>query len=639
MPKVYGRKELPTVRVAGGKSDPDPKVANARWWLSDNKTELAGALFGVVKFLKENQGWRQKQAALYARLYGNLPIWNYLGSNLNNLNVQYKFPSERPTMNIVQSCVDALISRLTQSKPKPMFLTMGGDYRKRRVAKQANQFIDGEFYQCNAYELGEQVLRDSMILGDGLFKVIETEKQRVGLERVLNTEVFVDESDGMYGSPQQMHQLKIIDRDVVSAMFPNKVGSIMNAQPAYFDATTENRNSISSQIMVCESWHLRSGPNTKDGRHVIAIDTDVLLDDDTWDNDDFPFVKLPYAPRTLGYWAQGLPEQLMGLQNEVNRLLYTIQMSLHLCGIPKWLVEDGSKVVSAHINNTIGGIIKYQGTPPVLEVAQCVPQELYGQLERLIQYAYQQSGISQMAAASQKPAGLNSGAALREYDDLQSDRFAYLSQRYEKFYTELGKKMFLQAQKIAERDGKYETIYPGKDSIMKIEFPKDLIKGEDDFIIQTFPVSKLSKDPPQRKQEIIDLMQAGLIEPQEGRRLLDYPDLQQEESLLNAAEERILKILDEIVEDGKFTPPDPQMDLGLAKKLCLQYYNKYMQENLPEKKAAMLRTFNDIIDQMNQQAQDAQMAQMQQMAMAAQPQAPPQPMQPSPMVPNVPNAA
>lgn len=612
-------------------ADADPKSRDYRWWLKKDDRELAESLFAVVKYLKENQNWRQQQSALYARLYSNLPIWNYLGINLSKLNVQYRFPNERPTMNVVQSCIDALVSRLTQSKPKPMFLTEGGDYSKRRLSKDLNKFTEGEFYQLKAYHRGEQVLRDSIILGDGLFKVFEDRtSKRVAIERTLCTEVFVDEQDGMYGSPRQMHQLKVIDRDVLAECYPKYEEAISKAQPAYIDASAQDSNTVSSQIMVCESWHLPSGKNAMDGRHVIAIDGAVLFKD-IWEDDDFPFVKLPYAPRVLGYWAQGLPEQLMGLQNEVNRLLYTIQMSLHLCGIPKWLVEDGSKVVSAHVNNQIGGIIKYQGIAPVLQVAQCVPAELYQQLERLIQYAYQQSGISAMAAASQKPAGLNSGAALREYDDLQSDRFAYLSQRYEQFYIELAKKVFSQARRIAKRDGKYETIYPGKNGINLIEFPKEKL-DDDDFVIQVFPTSALSKNPAERKQEIIDLMQGGLIEPTEGRRLLDYPDLQQEEDLLNAPEERILKTLDDIIEGGKYVPPDETMDIAKAKTLVLQYINKYVPLKLPEKKIDLLRVFSSQLAELEQAAQ-AQL--MPPMAPPMAPQAPPVPMQPSPMVPNV----
>jgi hypothetical protein len=632
MPKITPYKAKNTViRAKTTANSNDQKQINAKWWLLDKQSELAGSLFGVVKHLKENQGWRQKQAALYARLYGNMPIANFLGVNLTKLNNEQKFPNERPTMNVVQSCTDALVSRMVQSKPKPMFLTSGGDYKNRKLSKELNRFVEGEFYQTRAYEIGEQVLRLSSILGDGVVKIYETDEKRVGLENVLCTELFVDEADGMYGHPQQMHQLKIVDRDVVSEMYPDKRAAIMRASPAYLDTSSSSQESIVSQIMIVESWHLRSGANAKDGKHVIAIDNAVLTNED-FEEDDFPFVKLPYAPRVLGFWSQGLSEQLMGLQNEINRLLYTIQVSLHLCGVPKWLVEDGSKVVSAHINNQIGGIIRYQGIAPTLQVPQCIPQELYAQLERLIQYAYQQSGISMLAAASQKPAGLNSGTALREYDDLQSDRFAYLSQRYEKFYLDLAHKMFRLAKKIAKRDGEYETIYPGKNSIIKVSFPEINLKDED-FIIQAYPVSAFSKNPAQRKQEIIDDMQAGLIDPQEGRRLLDYPDLQQVTELLNAPEERILKILDEIVEDGKYTPPDPFIDLSKAKVLVVQYLNKFLQENLEEEKAQLLRDFSTQLDAMQAAANPPPMAG------GVNPQASPMPPPTSPMIPNVSMAA
>jgi len=629
MPKITPYKGNDTIRM--GKSESDPKTYNARWWKSRSDRELAASVFGVVNFLKKNQGWRQNQAALFARLYGNLPIWNYLGINLSKLNAQYRFPAERPTLNVVQSCTDALVARMVQSKPKPMFITDAGDTVKRKTAKQLNKFVDGEFYQVDAYQLGEQVLRDACILGDGLLKVYEDDRGRVNAERVIPTEVFVDETDAMYGKPQQMFQLKIIDREVAAECYPEHRASVMAANPAYFDSSTEAQNSISSQIMIVEAWRLPSGYESGDGRHVIAIDNDILLKEE-WTEMDFPFVKFPYAPRTLGFWAQGLAEQLMGLQSEINRLLYVAQQALHLCGVPKWLIEDGSKIVSAHVNNQIGGFIKYQGTPPVLQAFQCLPPEHYAQLERLVNYAYQQSGVSQLAAASKKPSGLNSGAAIREYDDLQADRFAFIQDRYQSFFLDLAKKMYRKAKMIAERDGSYSTIYPGKNTISKIELPlQDL--DDDDFIIQAFPVSSLSKNPAQRKQQVIDDMQAGLIDPVEGRRLIDYPDLQQTMDLLIAPEERILQILDEIVEDGKYTPPDSTMDLVLAKRLVMQYYNKYMMGRVDPEKADLLRTFNTQIEVIQSAAAQPQAAPGMPGAPVA-PQAVPEQPPVSPMIPN-----
>ena len=52
--------------------------------------------------------------------------------------------------------------------------------------------------------------------------------------------------------------------------------------------------------------------------------------------------------RPVGFFGQGLAEQLQGLQLEINKTLRTIQVSMHLVSVPKQLVEASSKLVSSH---------------------------------------------------------------------------------------------------------------------------------------------------------------------------------------------------------------------------------------------------------------------------------------------------
>src|ERR1019366_3529190 len=409
------------------------------WWRAGSKRELADQIVATASYLKEQQQYRFRQASIHARMYGNIPLMNFAGTNLTKMNQQNNLPVDRPTMNVVQSCVDTLCSRLTQSKPRPLFLTDGGDYKDRSLAKQLNQFIEGEFHQIKAYEHGENILRDAAILGTGCVKVFESDDKRVKMERCLLTELFVDTNDAFYGEPRSLYQLKLVDRAVLKEVFPEYRSIITAAEQAYPESAGDSQKTISDQVMVVEAWHLPSSKTATDGRHVIACTNGVILDED-YKKDNFPFVFFNYSPRLIGFWAQGLSEQLAGTQIEINKLLVTISQSISLVGVPRVFVEDGSKVVKAHLNDKIGAIVTYRGTKPEYEVAPCVPAELYQQLQRLIDYSYQQSGISALAATSQKPAGLNSGEAIRNYDDLQSDRFTTLSKRYEVFYTELAYK-------------------------------------------------------------------------------------------------------------------------------------------------------------------------------------------------------
>jgi hypothetical protein len=449
------------------------------------------------------------------------------------------------------------------------------------------------------------------------------------MERVMLTELMIDPNESLYGEPRQLYQLKLVDRHVLMDAFPGSKSKLEIAENAFPDNSAESSKSISDLVLVVEAWHLKSGPDAKDGRHTIVCSSATLVDE-AYDKEGFPFVFLHYSPRLLGFWAQGLAEQLMGTQMEINSLLFTISRAIKLIGVPRIFQEDGSKVLKAAHNNDVGAIITYRGTKPSYEVAPCVPQELYAQLGRLIGYAYQQCGVSALDAGAQKPSGLNSGEAIRTYDDISTDRFAALSRRYDNIFIDLAYLVTDLAKDICEREGKYTTVYPNKNGVKEIDLPKASIL-KNPYVIQCFNMSSLPRDPAGRMQHITEMIQGGMVSIKEGRRLLDYPDLDQMEKLANASEERIFQYLDEIIEDGKYTGPDPFMDLALAKELTTQYYNLYSSAKLEEDRCQMLR---DFFTQVMDLIQSATPPPMPQPGAPNTPQASAAPLPQSPLVPN-----
>lgn len=631
--KVTGEKPTNsiTMNTKGGKSV--QKSEMAQWWRAKGPTERCNQLLSTASYLKTNQAYRYKQAAIYARLYGNMSIFSFAGSATSQLDTMNTLPADRPTFNIVQSCTDTLVSRLSQSRPQPVFLTDNGDYKQRSLSKKLNNFIQGEFYHTKAYDKAAIILRDAMVEGTGCLHVYETEDDRVGLERVLLTELLTDVNESIYGEPRQMYRLKLVDRSVLIDCFPDKRAMLEVAEGAYPDNSASSGKTTSDLVMVVEGWHLRSGKKAKDGRHSLACSAGMLVDEQ-WDKDKFPFVFLHYSPRLLGFWAQGLAEQLMPTQMEINSLLFTISKAIKLVGVPRVFQEIGSKVVKSHNNNDVGVIIEYKGTKPSYEVAPCVPQELYAQLQRLIQYGYQQCGVSALEATSQKPAGLNSGEAIRSYDDISTDRSAALAKRYDNVFPDLAYLMMDTAMDIAERTGSYSTIYPSKNGTKEIDLPK-AAEIKDSFVIQCFNQSSLPKDPAGRMQKVVEMIQGGMITIREGRRLLDYPDLDQVEKLANASEERIYQILDNIVEEGEYTPADGFLDLELASEITVQYLNLYLSAKLEEEKAQMLRDFFAQVQALKAEASSALPGVGGgPMPGALPPQASPEALPQSPLVPN-----
>jgi hypothetical protein len=571
----------------------DNGPVNRRWWeiKSEDPTELPATIAAIVFNIKQRSTVLETQRQLSARLYGNLPVTGPAGISFNRTTVQSP-TKDRITYNLVQSCIDTGVAKISKNKPKPYFLTNGGNYRERRKAKKLNRFVDGLFYECGSRSIAPAAFRDAAVFGDGLIHVYNR-GGRVAWERVLASELYVDDVEGFYGFPRQMHRLKSIDRQVVLELFPKHADGVLLAEKIN-STLAGDVQFVSDQIAVAESWHLPSGPKASDGRHVISVSNCVLLDE-PYTKDFFPFARMRWSPRLWGYWSIGLAEQLQSLQLELNKLLWLVQRSYHLMGTFKIWMSHDSKISTEHLNNDIGSIIK-GSEPPQYLTPQVVPAEYYAHIERIVRLAYDQSGVSQLSATSQKPAGLNSGKALREYSDIESDRWQTIGQGYENLHLDLARlsievvKDIVKSQRSDKVKGSYKVKSAAARFLDEIDWA-DIDLDDDAYTMQVFPISSLPQDPAGRMQTVTEYAQAGYVDRRTAKKLLNFPDLEAQESLSGAVEERIEAILDAIVEDGDYTPPDPFLDFALAQSMALEVYNAGCRDGLEEEKLELLRRF------------------------------------------------
>lgn len=607
-----------------------------RWWLLP-KNEVADAVFFLANMLGQYDSRRQTQLQMSARLYGNLSLMGLNGLTMSKIAATQASNKDRISYNLCQSVTDTLVAKMSKNKPKPDYLTSGGDYKIQRRAKKLNDFTDGIFYENKAYELGPTILRDSCWAGDGIVHVYDC-YGRVKFERVLASELLVDQVESFYGHPRQLHRAKNVDREVLKELYPGYKAKIEECNAASADLTGTWQN-VADQVCVLESWHLPSGPKAKDGMHTLCIENACLVYE-SYSKEKFPFAFNKYSPRLYGFWGQGLVEQLQNIQLEINKLLWVIQRSMHMAGTFKILMENGSKIVKEHFNNDIGTIICYAGQQPVYITPQMVQPEVYQHFQTLIQKGYEQAGISQLSAASQKPAGLNSGKALREYNDIESDRFELTGQSYENLFLDLADLAIDVARDIYTDKKEFEVQVPGESFIKSIDWG-DIDLRRDEYVLKSYPVSSLPDDPAGRLQTIQEYMQAGLISPTAGRRLLDFPDLKQAEKLANSMEDYLNQVMEKIVDDGVMTNFDLAYDSPeLARELALEQYAYGRANGLEEEKLQLLRDYmKEITDQQQKAQQAAQMQQAaQQQAMAppqAQPQAAPMPAPQSDLIPNI----
>lgn len=559
----------------------------SNWW-KKQKQDLFKDVFQYVHILGERQSYRESDNLRYMRLYGNFETVGLSAHQYAKFDPSYgSLP--RVTLNVIQSMVDTVVSKITKSRPKVTFLTEGGDWSLQTKAKKLTQFIEGQFYASNYYQEVEKAFLDMCIMGTGCVKIYN-DGTNICAERTLINEIIVDDAEAYYGRPRQMLQTKYIHRDVIKDMFPEDSSFIDSANKSdnYYSQDTQNNDDM---IMVVESWHLPSGKNAKDGRHAISISNRTLMEEE-YTKDYFPFIFIKWNLRPLGFFGQGLAEQLQGLQLEINKILKTIQISMHLTSIPKVFVEASSKVVTAHLDNRIGSIIKYVGTKPSYESVSAIPQDLYQHLDRLYNRAFEIAGISQLSAQSAKPSGLDSGRALREFYDIESERFQAVSKRYQDsfldaaaIFVDLSKDLYEQL----DANGEDFAVQVKGDKFIKTINWKDIDLAEDKYMMHMFPTSMLSSTPSGKLADVQELIQAGMIPAEYGPRLLDFPDLEAYQSREEAHIDDIERAIELIVEDGQYETPEPYQDLRLGIKLMQQAYLLYRTQKLPEEKLDLFR--------------------------------------------------
>lgn len=577
---------------------------STRWWKED-KEKVHNAVFEYVKHIRRAQSYKTTNNLRYLRLFSNYELLGLGASTYSRQDSNITGLKNRVTLNVIQSMCETVTSKITKNKPAPTFLTDGGNWSEQQRAKKLNKFLQGQFHHSDLYQKASLAFLESCIFGTGAVKIFRQDN-KIKTERVFIDEILVDDVESVYSNPRQMHQVKVIHRDVLKEMFPKFQAQIDNAKQSV-EGLSGSNELRGDMVEVVESWHLPSGDDADDGKHAISIDNQTLLCEE-YKKPYFPFIFFRWTVRPLGFFGQGLAEQLQGIQLEINKILKTIQVSMHLTSVPKVFVEASSKVISAHLNNEIGGIVKYLGTKPSYESVGSIPGELFSHLDRLYDRAFEIAGISQLSATSLKPAGLDSGKALREFNDIETERFMAVGQRYEQAFIDAGKIMIDLMGDIAKDSNDFSIKVPSGKFLETISWD-EVNLDEDKYIMQVFPTSSLSSHPSGRLQDVQELIAAGFIDKNDGRALLNFPDLESVTNLETAATENIERAVESMIEKGEYVPPEPFQNLELGLKKVQESYLLFQNRNAPDERLELLRRWMEDAKALLDKAAQAEQAQ------------------------------
>lgn len=606
-------------RLDNDRDDLEPKRSrrNAYWWRNpvSDKTQVHKEIVAHAKWLWQCHAPMRARDRIHARIYRSAPSMRS-GEYAEALKHLAARGYSRTRLNVSKSITDTAVARLSRKRQMPSMVTDDSDWDFTEKARILTRFMKGKIQETDFDRMTPLCLRDACLRGTGLVKVVCNFGEIVP-ERTPKREILVDPRDARYGSPRQLHQVKRYAREVLAEMFPEHRERIRDAAPPmahYYD--DDNPDVImdgdeSDQIEVYESWHLPSSPEADDGRHAICIDTATLCFD-AWERPRFPFARVHWTPPDEGFWGYGLIEETASIQHQINQIVRDVQQNLEVTGKVIAFVRRGSNVVKNHIVGRGPMYVEFDGgVAPQFHVPEAVSPTQIQLLDKHIQWAFDMTGVSQMAAQSKNPLGAGaSGVALNNFDDQQSERFSLVESGYGNFRLDAAE-LFVDAAYDAAKEReeskdkakkKYFSTYTDKNTIEKIDWSKvDL--SRDQFKVRLEGVNFLPDTRAGKLAAVEQLSAAGVIDREMSASGFDEPDIERINRLRNAPRDNIMRIMGVLADVNQPMPVlHPYIELKQALKIVVQFINYHESKNAKDNVLARFREYADLIKYQQKEA-------------------------------------
>lgn len=437
-----------------------------------------------------------------------------------------KLNADYPSINVIKSCVDSVVSDISTAKPRPFINTVKGSYKTVKIAQQLQIFFDYIFSEESVYLKNCDALRDACVFDSGYIYIDETTLS------VINVRPW-----NVYTDPNER------DKKQVYIVFPN---SSIDALPEYVE---KELNKSEKGLL-----HINYGLyyNIKLGVKALTINGEVRK---IWDfnSKKVPVLRIMYTEPIASDHCLSIADMLVGLQKEINILSRTIALAAKKNPAQTVLLQNASNIAVGELNNEIGNIIQYNaesssGSSPVTVVTPSFISDQYDAIRnRDIELAYNLVGKSQISASGKKEAGVDSGIAIATLADLQSERFQILLNNFINLFTE-------EAKLMTELGMGNETLITPSRYELKLTW-NDVREDYLKMRIEFSSIDALSKDPSERLKQLQGLAQSGVIPASQIPALLEIPDINRGFSAANNGYNCAMSIIDACIYDDKYDVP------------------------------------------------------------------------------------
>ena len=430
-----------------------------------------------------------------------------------------------PKLNIIKSAIDAVRSKMLNSKVRPFINTIKGSFKTIQVCKQLQMFYDYYFEEEDVAQKIGTAIMDACIYDTGFIYFNETSGH---VEQLPPWKVYTRPTE-----TTNLNSVYIEHQNYSTDLLPDEVYELLNK---------EEKNSL-----YC-NWSIYY--NGKHKTKAYFINRQLKKVEET-KFDCCPVIPIYYSTPETGNTSLSITDLIKGMQDEIDQLMIRIAEASQLTPANTVLIDSGTNLKVGQLKNGVGNVLQYDSAsqnPPQIMTPQFISEQYNALIDDQIEKAYNFIGISQLSAQGKKAPGVNSGVGMATLEDIESDRFQTLVDQYIGSYTRLAKLMMRMINKDKS------IIEPNRYSL-SLKWG-DVEKEYKKMRIQFSAADSLSKDPSEKLKQLQALAQAGIIPPSQIASLLELPDINRGYSVANNAFNATMTIIDACIYDDVYEVPD-----------------------------------------------------------------------------------
>lgn len=500
---------------------------------------------------------------------------------------------------IIQGIVDTAKAQIASvQRPKPVCLTKGGTYRERQEAKKYTRFAEAQMWQpCGRYptfwDMGEQLVKDGAIWGDGVCKVIANPRSgAVEISRRFIHDIYVSNMDSLYGSPTTWYETYTFDRYNLCALYPDNEEAIMTASSSW-DLGRGRMGEDDDRVQIVEAFRLPSIPGDEgpagEGRWMIALQSgakQTWLVNEPWENPTPPYGFFSWEPNSYGVKSTGLVQAVEYLKDDINEILDYIIENTKIGGWGAIEFTEGDFDEDEIRSNGPHRLLKRRAgtdaqSPLILHNPPPFNPAVINAWEVIRSAFFETTGISDMSTQGRVEQGITAGVAIRTVNDLRTQRFLPKSRSYEQLAATVGK-LTLQAAAHLKNLG----ISP-KAALFREGYLDEVDFNGIDLALERCEITVQSQSSTEdtkagRLEAIQEMANAGYITPEQANVMLSSsnPDVEAFTRQTQAQQRYYQKLIAKFQEAEPktwkpirdFQMPDPIMNIKMGIRMLTDGY-------------------------------------------------------------------